>query len=163
MRMKHSDEFDIRLIDISEVKRASVIHHWETMCYEGGKVNVALSASFNMCRESSEAIITVGVHYTTLRSQVIRKLMDYAVRARFEISDIKGLVDIEYGDILLPPGLLHLMLSVSVGALRGMLALRTANTFLANFPLPLLDLTEIMDHMDMGIGQVMDQSQENIH
>ena len=54
-------------------------------------------------------------------------------------------------------------LSVSVGALRGMLALRTANTFLANFPLPLLDLTEIMDHMDMGIGQVMDQSQENIH
>lgn len=55
------------------------------------------------------------------------------------------------------------MLSVSVGALRGMLALRTANTFLANFPLPLLDLTEIMDHMDMGIGQVMDQSQENIH
>lgn len=133
------------------------------MRYEGGKVNVALSASFNMCRESSEAIITVGVHYTTLRSQVIRKLMDYAVRARFEISDIKGLVDIEYGDILLPPGLLHLMLSVSVGALRGMLALRTANTFLANFPLPLLDLTEIMDHMDMGIGQVMDQSQENIH
>lgn len=94
MRMKHSDEFDIRLIDISEVKRASVIHHWETMRYEGGKVNVALSASFNMCRESSEAIITVGVHYTTLRSQVIRKLMDYAVRARFEISDIKGLVDI---------------------------------------------------------------------
>ncbi len=163
MRMKHSDEFDIRLIDISEVKQASVIHHWETMRYEGGKVNVALSASFNMCRESSEAIITVGVHYTTLRSQVIRKLMDYAVRARFEISDIKGLVDIEYGDILLPPGLLHLMLSVSVGALRGMLALRTANTFLANFPLPLLDLTEIMDHMDMGIGQVMDQSQENIH
>lgn len=163
MRMKHSDEFDIRLIDISEVKRASVIHHWETMRYEDGKVNVALSASFNMCRESSEAIITVGVHYTTLRSQVIRKLMDYAVRARFEISDIKGLVDIEYGDILLPPGLLHLMLSVSVGALRGMLALRTANTFLANFPLPLLDLTEIMDHMDMGIGQVMDQSQENIH
>lgn len=163
MRMKHSDEFDIRLIDISEVKRASVIHHWETMRYEGGKVNVALSASFNMCRESSETIITVGVHYTTLRSQVIRKLMDYAVRARFEISDIKGLVDIEYGDILLPPGLLHLMLSVSVGALRGMLALRTANTFLANFPLPLLDLTEIMDHMDMGIGQVMDQSQENIH
>lgn len=161
--MKHSDEFDIRLIDISEVKQASVIHHWETMRYEGGKVNVALSASFNMCRESSEAIITVGVHYTTLRSQVIRKLMDYAVRARFEISDIKGLVDIEYGDILLPPGLLHLMLSVSVGALRGMLALRTANTFLANFPLPLLDLTEIMDHMDMGIGQVMDQSQENIH
>lgn len=161
--MKHSDEFDIRLIDISEVKRASVIHHWETMRYKGGKVNVALSASFNMCRESSEAIITVGVHYTTLRSQVIRKLMDYAVRARFEISDIKGLVDIEYGDILLPPGLLHLMLSVSVGALRGMLALRTANTFLANFPLPLLDLTEIMDHMDMGIGQVMDQSQENIH
>lgn len=163
MRMKHSDEFDIRLIDISEVKRASVIHHWEMMRYEGGKVNVALSASFNMCRESSEAIITVGVHYTTLRSQVIRKLMDYAVRARFEISDIKGLVDIEYGDILLPPGLLHLMLSVSVGALRGMLALRTANTFLANFPLPLLDLTEIMDHMNMGIGQVMDQSQENIH
>lgn len=163
MRMKHSDKFDIRLIDISEVKRASVIHHWEMMRYEGGKVNVALSASFNMCRESSEAIITVGVHYTTLRSQVIRKLMDYAVRARFEISDIKGLVDIEYGDILLPPGLLHLMLSVSVGALRGMLALRTANTFLANFPLPLLDLTEIMDHMDMGIGQVMDQSQENIH
>ena len=161
--MKHSDEFDIRLIDISEVKRASVIHHWEMMRYEGGKVNVALSASFNMCRESSEAIITVGVHYTTLRSQVIRKLMDYAVRARFEISDIKGLVDIEYGDILLPPGLLHLMLSVSVGALRGMLALRTANTFLANFPLPLLDLTEIMDHMNMGIGQVMDQSQENIH
>lgn len=159
MRMKHSDKFDIRLIDISEVKRASVIHHWEMMRYEGGKVNVALSASFNMCRESSEAIITVGVHYTTLRSQVIRKLMDYAVRARFEISDIKGLVDIEYGDILLPPGLLHLMLSVSVGALRGMLALRTANTFLANFPLPLLDLTEIMDHMDMGIGQVMDQSQ----
>ncbi len=153
--MKHSDELDIRLIGVSEVKRASVLHHWEMMRYEGGKVNVGLSASFNMSRESSIATVIVGVHYTTLRSQVIRKLMDYTVKACFEISDLQGLVDIEYGDILIPPGLLHLMLSVSIGALRGMLALRTANTFLAHYPLPLMDLTEIMSHMDMGIGRVL--------
>ena len=155
--MKQSNELDIRLIGVSEVKRASAIHHWEMMRYEGGKVSVGLSASFNMCRESSIATVIVGVHYTTLRSQVIRKLMDYTVKARFEVSDLQGLVDIEYGDILIPAGLLHLMLSVSIGALRGRLALRTANTFLSHYPLPLMDLTEVMNHMDMGSGQVSGQ------
>lgn len=125
------------------------------MRYEGGKVNVGLSARFDMSRESAIATVVVGVHYTTLRSQVVRKLMDYTIKARFEVSELSGMVDIEYGDILIPPGLLHLMLSVSIGALRGMVALRTANTFLANFPLPLMDLSEVMAHMDMGIGQVL--------
>lgn len=154
MGMKEFDELDIRLISISELKRGCAVHHWELMRYEGGPVNVGLSASFNMSRESSVATVVVGVHYTTLRSQVVRKLMDYTVKARFEVSELVGMVDIEYGDILIPPGLLHLMLSVSIGALRGMVAMRTANTFLSHYPLPLLDLGEVMEHMDMGLGQV---------
>lgn len=153
--MTHLDELDIRLLGISEVKRGCAVHHWELMRYEGGKVNVGLSARFNMSRESAIATVVVGVHYTTLRSQVVRKLMDYTIKARFEVSELSGMVDIEYGDILIPPGLLHLMLSVSIGALRGMVAMRTANTFLANFPLPLMDLSEVMNRMDMGIGQVL--------
>lgn len=153
--MTHLDELDIQLIGISELKRGCAVHHWELMRYEGGKVNVGLSARFDMSRESAIATVVVGVHYTTLRSQVVRKLMDYTIKARFEVSELSGMVDIEYGDILIPPGLLHLMLSVSIGALRGMVALRTANTFLANFPLPLMNLSEVMAHMDMGIGQVL--------
>lgn len=153
--MTHLDELDIQLIGISELKRSCAVHHWKLMRYEGGKVNVGLSTRFDMSRESAIATVVVGVHYTTLRSQVVRKLMDYTIKARFEVSELSGMVDIEYGDILIPPGLLHLMLSVSIGALRGMVALRTANTFLANFPLPLMDLSEVMAHMDMGIGQVL--------
>ena len=148
--MEENDSLDIRILSIAENKSLTYINRWEIMRYTGTDIHVDLTAKFSMNRSSSIATVELGAHYSALRLQVMRRLLDYTVRVKFEIFNLSGLVDIEYGDMLVPPGLLRMMLGVSLGALRGMIAVYTAHTFLANFPLPLYDLNEIINSMTLN-------------
>ena len=66
------------------------------MRYTGTDIHVDLTAKFSMNRSSSIATVELGAHYSALRLQVMRRLLDYTVRVKFEIFNLSGLVDIEY-------------------------------------------------------------------
>ena len=136
------------------MKERTALHHWELVRYNGGFVNVELSAGMSLGQNNHVATLTLGAHYTTMRGQILRNLMDYTVKAHFEVD---GLVSVEDDAAMMPPGLLRMMLGVTIGAIRGMIAIRTAHTFLANFPLPLMDLDALMENMDMNIGEELSQ------
>ena len=53
-------------------------------------------------------------------------------------------ISIEKNRISVKPELLTIMLSVSIGSLRGMLVMRTKNSDFENYPLPLVNVTELV-------------------
>lgn len=147
MAMNTQQELDLRLIELRENKRLTRIHRWEFMRFNGSEVDVELSTDFNRDMAHRTITLRLGAHYSALRNQLRRRLLDYVIDVEFEIMRPDGLIVVEEDEITLTPNLLHLMFSIAMGALRGMIALRTANTFLAHFPLPVYNLYELIDHI----------------
>lgn len=141
------EELDIRLVSLRESKENTKLHRWEFMRYEGGTVDVELSTGFRINRRHHTVTLILGAHYTTLRSQIVRRLLDYVVEAEFEVSDLESVIEEESGEVLLTTDMLAMMLSVGVGAMRGMIALRTANTFLVHYPLPVYNVGMLIDNI----------------
>jgi len=81
---------------------------------------------------------------------VRRPLLDFAVATEFEVDNF----DRHFAHALdrdrmvdLPPSVLTLMLGVSIGALRGMIAQRTKGTPLESSPLPLINITSLVSRL----------------
>lgn len=146
MYMKQ-EELDVRLVSLRESKEKTKLYRWEFMRYEGGIVDVGLSTGFRINRRHHTVTLILGAHYTTLRSQIVRRLLDYVVEAEFEVSDLGVVMDDEGGEVFLTTDMLGMMLSVGVGAMRGMIALRTSNTFLMHYPLPVYNIGTLVDNI----------------
>ena len=58
-------------------------------------------------------------------------------------------VKLENSQVTVDTRLLALLLSISIGSMRGMLALRTQNTVFKNYPLPLINVSEILTSMNI--------------
>jgi hypothetical protein len=140
---------DIRLLELRESKPDSVLHRWEVVRYNGSPVDVELSTDVTYERTTHTVTLHLGVHYTTLRSQIRRRLLDYAIEARFQlISD--GALEIDDDEVVISTELLRLMLSIGIGALRGMISLRTAGTFLVHYPLPIYNMDRLIHNIVMA-------------
>lgn len=140
---------DIRLLELRESKSDSVLHRWEVVRYNGSPVDVELSTDVTYERATHTVALHFGVHYTTLRSQIRRRLLDYAIEARFQlISD--GALEIDDDEVVISTELLRLMLSIGIGALRGMISLRTAGTFLVHYPLPIYNMDRLIHNIVMA-------------
>lgn len=140
---------DIRLLELRESKPDSVLHRWEVVRYNGSPVDVELSTDVTYERATHTVTLHLGVHYTTLRSQIRRRLLDYAIEARFQlISD--GALEIDDDEVVISTELLRLMLSIGIGALRGMISLRTAGTFLVHYPLPIYNMDRLIHNIVMA-------------
>ena len=75
----------------------------------------------------------------------------------YKIEKLRDFVKLENSQVIVDTRLLALLLSISIGSMRGMLALRTQNTVVKNKPLPLINVSEILTSMNItdseGIGE----------
>ncbi|MBD5254582.1 MAG: hypothetical protein HDS53_00680 [Barnesiella sp.] len=141
-------QMDMRLINLHEVASQTRMYRWEFLRYDGSDVDVELSTRLNRDPKRGTIRLRLGAHYTTYRSQIRRRLLDYVIDAEYEIHDVRGVIEASPTELVITPGLMRLMLSISIGALRGMIALRTNHTFLKHFPLPVYDLDELISTID---------------
>lgn len=141
--MKAYEDLDIKLLRLDEDHNRTHLYRWEIMRYEGTPVDVNLFTDFSYRAGQRIVRLTLSARYTTIRSQMSRRLLDYSVTADFELlgSDAETTKD----EIVVNEQLVRLMIAVAMGALRGMVAIRTSHTFLAHYPLPIYDMNSLMD------------------
>lgn len=138
-----SQELDIRLLNIEEDRDRTHFYRWEMMRFEGTPVDVKLMSDFAHHTGSHIIHLSLTARYTTFRSQMCRHLLDYTVGADFELRGPDA--TLTKNEIIVDAHVIKLMFSVALGALRGMLALRTSNSFLANYPLPVYNVDTLME------------------
>lgn len=127
------------------------MHRWEILRYTGSTVDVELSTDFHLDQKRRTVTLQLGVHYSALRTQMIRRLLDYVIDVEFEVSSLDGVVHSEDNEVLITEDMLRLILGLGIGAIRGMVALRTADTFLIQYPLPIYDMNTLIANI-VGIG-----------
>ncbi len=139
----NTHELDIRLIKIEEDSESTHLYRWELMRYENTPVDVSLTSDFIYRANKNVVTVKLSTRYTTLRGQMTRRLLDYSILATFEAAGADSVADTE--ELIVDTEVVKMMLSIALGALRGMLALRTANTFLAHYPLPIYDMRSLIE------------------
>ena len=110
-------------------------------------IESAVTVAFDEQHAPDTVALRVGVRYTAMRGAVRRPLLTYFIKVEFAVSGLSHKALVTDSAVYLATGLLPLMLNVSIGALRGMLALRTAGTFLSRHPLPVLSTADLLRHI----------------
>lgn len=122
------------------------------MRFNGSDVDVELTTHFRNIAGTHRVLLRLGAHYTVVRSQIRRRLLDYVVDAEFDLGDTRGMIAATDVDIVVTTDVLRLMFSITLGAIRGMIALRTADTFLSDYPLPVYDISVLIANLSAPVG-----------
>ncbi len=137
-------EFDIRISEIKELTSENKFHRWEILRYNGYPIKVSMSASVLPDINRNILALTMGVRYVSSRDYSEKELLRYNILVDFEIDNLEKQIQITEKAVKIPSHLLTLIISVGVGTLRGMLAQRTAGTVFDKYPLPLMNISEIV-------------------
>lgn len=142
-------EYNIRIANVSEVPSGISLSRWEIRRYAGGEITVGLTSRFTGHADRRVVTLVIGASYTCMRHMMRHRLLDYTIAVDFELDRFDEIL-IEEGGMSVPPRLMALMYSVAIGALRGMLAMRTAGTFLSDYPLPLINVSALVSEHVSG-------------
>lgn len=143
-------EVNIRLSGLHELPQESYISARSIRICKGEEISVALRLRIEPDVEASIVRLKLGVCYSCVHKYLRRTLLDYRIEADFEIDRLQEHVEVNGADAVLSTRLLTMMLSVTIGSLRGMLAVRTARTWLAACPLPVINVSELISRLHYG-------------
>lgn len=148
---------DIRLSGLREIDEQTSFNRRALAHYRGTPVKVNLTVKFIPAPGRGVITVMVGVIYTTPVDMIVERLLRYVVAAEFEIGNFDNVIeaDAASGRLTVPRRLMTMMLGVTIGSLRGMLALRTQLTFLRDYPLPVINISELVArlHEDYSPGE----------
>ena len=136
-------DIEVSLVSIRQVPERTKIFSRAIRHYAGGEVGVSLRTWLTPIRGKDEVELTADVVYSDRGTMMHSIMLTYCVAARFAFSDAENFFDIDGDRLLITHHLLTLMLGTVIGALRGMIALDTAQTSLASYPLPLLNVADL--------------------
>lgn len=138
---------DIQVSSVRELRRLCEVHRWELLIFDNSPVDIEISVDFVRTPDRSLRL-QIGAHYTYLRAQVMRPLLDYVTEVVFRIPDLDDIADItDSGEMLIDPEALAMMMGIGLGALRGMVALRTEGSALEKRPIPIMSIAELITQL----------------
>lgn len=140
-------ELNIRIADVSELPDSHV-NRWELLRFNGENLAVTLTSRFGIDAETHQVELRVYALYRYMRGMVTRPLLDVGCAVRVELNPFP--IEFVVGDEQLPPRLMTIMYGAAVGALRGMIAMRVTGTALSAYPLPLVNVSQLVSNHVYG-------------
>lgn len=134
----------IRLMKIREVSFQSYITDKFDEGIKPGDIHIGLTLSLRPDLEKEELELITGVRYYCVSSCISRNLLDYKISMLYSIAGLPDYVEVKGETSVVKSELLSMLLAWGIGSLRGMLALRTPNTVLDDYPLPVIPLASLI-------------------
>lgn len=144
------NEFDIRLLKVDEISSKSRINRLKIMRYGGEAINVDLQGSINPFLNDNILILELGVYYMSSHNDKQIEYLRYFINLKYEIPNLLDIVETNDFSVILPSYMLSIMMSVGIGSLRGMLAKTLSHTRLCNYPLPIMNVSEIIHSLHLN-------------
>ena len=140
----------MRLVSVNEVPDSTVINRRALRRIGNQTVNVDMNVRVVPDLNRSLISLVVSCSYIAVVDFIRTRVLVSSVIATFEIEDLCEHIVTQGEEVIVAGQLMMTMLSISVGALRGVVAVRTADTRLRNTPLPIIDLTALMYRLHYG-------------
>lgn len=104
------------------------------------KLSCRLGFTINPQTQGSTFNIVMRVEF--LYGETKTEIMSYKARIIFDVIGIEAVRKVNNDTIEFRPDFLESILSITIGTLRGMVAVKTAGTILSGFPIPLVEVRE---------------------
>ncbi len=112
---------------------------------EQDKINIQLGYGFNCDIESNRFAVNVNIEYKYIFTEVEESIVSLSVKSIFDIEDMSNHFEQGVGQFNDKSNLVPQMLSVAIGSTRGVLAAKVASTSLSKYPMPMIDMSILMN------------------
>lgn len=146
----------VTLVSVNEVPDATVVNRSALRRMGNQTVNVDMNVRVVPDVERSLISLVVSCSYIAEIGYIRTRILVSSVIATFEIENLRDHIIMQNGEVVVAGQLMMTMLGIAVGALRGVVAVRTAGTKLRNAPLPIIDLTALMYRLHYGKVPIAD-------
>lgn len=139
---------NIRIKKIQEVSyKYKLLDKKEIESFNSNLLFVEVGEKFDYDIENDLFIVNLEVAYKYRQAENENiDLLSIESNFTFEIDDLKEIIGQTDGNSFqLPDVLLYSMFGVSLSAVRGMMAVKTAGNYLSDYPLPLFDPKELLE------------------
>lgn len=140
----------ISLVSVNEVPDATVINRSALRRMGSQTVSVDMNVRVVPDLDNSLISLVVSCSYIAVIGYIRTRILVSSVVATFEIENLRQHVVTKGGEVVVAGQVMMTMLGIAVGALRGVVAVRTQGTKLRNSPLPIIDLTALMYRLHYG-------------
>ncbi len=141
---------NFRLVSVREVEGATAINRRAMRRMGRTPVNVDMNVRVVPDMDHSLVSLVVTCSYVAVLGLIRTRVLSCSIVATFEIDELQSHVCMQGEDVVVGGKLMMTMLGIAVGALRGVVAVRTAGTPLRFRPLPVIDLTALMYRLHYG-------------
>lgn len=140
----------ITILSIHEVPDSTAINRSALRRLGSRPVTVDINVRVVTNIEKSIVSLVVSCSYLATAPYLRQRILVSSVVANFGIENLAKVVVNKGGEKVIPRETMLTMLGVAVGALRGVVAVRTQETKLRNSPLPLIDLNTLLARLRYG-------------
>lgn len=143
-------EVKMTLVSVNEVPGATVINRSALRRLHGETVSVDMNVRMVPDIKRNLISLVVSCSYIAPIGLIRQRLLVSSVITSFEIENLKDNIVMHGNEVVVAGNLMMTMLSISVGALRGIVSVHTQSTPLRHSPLPIIDLTALMARLNYG-------------
>ncbi len=140
----------ITLLSVNELPDSTVINRSALRRIGNQTVSVDMNVRVIPDLDRSLISLVVSCSYIAVIGYIRTRILVSSVVATFEIEDLQKHIVVQGGEVVVAGQVMMTMLGIAVGALRGVVAVRTQGTRLRNTPLPIIDLTALMYRLHYG-------------
>ena len=141
---------NLSLVSVREVEGAAAINRRAIRRLGRTPVNVDLNVRAVPDFDRSLISLVVTCSYVAVIGLIRTRVLSCSVVATFEIPGLRDIIALQGEEVIVSGKVMTTMLGIAVGSLRGVVAVRTADTQLRFRPLPIIDLTALMYRLQFG-------------
>ncbi len=137
MEQEKQIQVQFKLTDVQELQFATLTDEWP-----GGEMQVSNQLQYGA--ETDKRMVRCTVHFEYKKNDITQLLLTVQTLFEFSPDSWSNLYRLDGDEWILPAGLLQHMADITIGAARGVLAVRTADKGFPRVVLPLVSAAQVV-------------------
>lgn len=135
------DKFSMRLLSVVETRFIIDDSRFQENNPDPEDMKICFSYNLNPDPENDKILLTFGVRYNIADDVTV---LESVSAFSFEVIDLKNFIEKDDSGNMHVSSIVPHLINVAVGTMRGILLIKTSGTKLAGYPLPLVNVEELL-------------------
>jgi hypothetical protein len=147
--MPKEKQIKFQIIDVRELSFSYDEIPLEKISVEKLEKNLVIGLNYALNADKKDNILKLKVRVLYKITGTDAPILKYTNEILYQIADLVNNIDIKNSIINIDDEFLAILLNISIGTIRGMIAVKTMGKIINNYPLPILNPKKIIEHTNI--------------
>lgn len=144
METPQKTEIQLRLLKVQETGYLINSGVLDTISkIDASKIAIEFGVRLDFKKERDQLVLHLSIKYAYPIENKMKSVVELTTANHFEIKGLKEIIEVKEDEFKDSKGILPTLLGVAIGTIRGILVVKTSGTILTDFPLPIMNPTEL--------------------